>query len=262
MQLTSMAQKTLKYSIATIVSLLCLLWCATPSQAQQQRAVAARKVPQKVVKEKVDTIPFYNGTYIGVDVFGIGSKLFGGDFLSSEINVRVNLKNKFIPTVEIGLGQTDTWSDYGIHYKSPASPFFRLGVDYNTMSKKKEKNSYLYAGARYGFSSFKYDVSNISFDDPIYGGSVVNPSLPDNIWGGSVPYDHSGLKASMHWFELVAGIHVKIYRSFYMGWALRMKWKIAATADEYGNPWYVPGFGKYGSSNLGITYTLIYKLPY
>lgn len=262
----SMAQKTSKYSIATIVSLLCTFLCTPAIQAQQPRPVpqkVSQRTPQQKAKEiKVDTIPFYNGTYVGVDIFGIGSKLLGGDFLSSEVNVRVNLKNKFIPTVELGLGQTDTWNDNGIHYKTPMSPFFRIGADYNTMSKKKEKNSFLYAGLRYGFSSFKYDVSSMPFDDPIYGGGIANPALPDNIWGGSVPYDYNGLKASMHWFEVVAGIQVKIYHSFYMGWALRMKWKISASVNEYSNPWYVPGFGKYNSSNLGITYSLIYKLPY
>ena len=29
------------------------------------------------------------------------------------------------------------------------------------MAKKKEKNSYLYVGLRYAFSSFKYDVSTL-----------------------------------------------------------------------------------------------------
>ena len=32
--------------------------------------------------------------------------------------------------------------------------------------------------------------------------------------------------------------------------------------SEYGNPWMVPGFGKYNSNNMGVTYSLIYKLPY
>lgn len=103
-----MEQKISKYSTATIVSLLCLIF-SLPLQAQQQRAGARPAVKQKAKEEiKADTIPFYNGTYVGVDLFGLGSKLLGGDFLSSEVNVRVNLKKKFIPTVEIGFGQTDT----------------------------------------------------------------------------------------------------------------------------------------------------------
>lgn len=259
-----MRSKTCSYSINTIISLLLLFFIGMPARAQQPRPTPTAKRDQKKAEKVavIDTIPFYNGTYIGVDVYGLGSKMLGGDFLSSEISVGVNLKNKFIPTMEIGFGSTDTWGDNGIHYKSNAAPFFRIGADYNTMAKKKEKNSYLYAGLRYGFTSFKYDVSSMPFDDPIWGDQIDNPGLTDGIWGGSASYDHLGMKASVHWLELVVGVKVKIYRSFYMGWALRMKYKISDSISEYGAPWYVPGYGKYKSNNMGITYSLIYKLPY
>ena len=167
----------------------------------------------------------------------------------------------FLPTAEIGFSTTDSWNDTGIHYKSSA-PFFRIGVDYNTMSKKKEKNSFLYVGLRYGFSHMKYDINSMPMKDPAFGGEYENPSLGDIIWGGSVPYDHPGQKATMQWMEFVAGVKVQIYKNFYMGWALRMKYKLSASVSEYGTPWMVPGFGKYGSNNMGVTYTLIYKLPY
>ncbi len=120
----------------------------------------------------------------------------------------------------------------------------------------------MYVGLRYGFSSFKYDISSTPFSDPIYGGSMANPGLIDGIWGGSVPYHYNGLKSNMQWLELVAGVNVQIYKSFYMGWTLRFKFKTAGSISEHGNPWYVPGFGEYDSSNIGITYTLIYKLPF
>ena len=219
-----------------------------------------RDQKKKEVTE-IDTIPFYNGTYVGVDLYGIGSKLLGGDFMSSEVSIAVNLKNKFIPTVEFGMGGTDTWSETGIHYKSKAAPFFRIGVDYNTMAKKKEKNSYLYAGIRYAFSSFKYDVSTLPADDPIWGDNIGNPSLGDDYWGGSIPFNHPGMKASVQWLEIVLGVKVRIYKNFNMGWSVRMKYKTSASTGEYGDPWYVPGYGKYKSNNMGITYSLIYKLP-
>ena len=245
-----------------LISLLLLFCIGLPLLAQQQRPT---HTPKRDLKKKetveIDTIPFYNGTYIGVDLYGIGSKILGGDLLSSEINVAVNLKNMFLPTVDVGFGTTDSWSDTGIHYKSSA-PFFRIGVDYNTMAKKKEKNSFLYVGLRYGFSHMKYDISSLAIQDPAFGGEMGNPSQEDGIWGGSVPYDHPGQKATMQWFEFVAGVRVQIYKSFYMGWAVRMKYKLSASVSEYGNPWMVPGFGKYNSNNMGVTYSLIYKLPY
>ena len=40
-----------------------------------------------------------------------------------------------------------------------------------------------------------------------------------------------------------------------------MKYKTKASTGEYGDPWYVPGYGQFKSNNMGITYSLIYKLP-
>ena len=219
-----MGQKILSYSTAIAISLLLLLPAGFTVHAQQRPYVnptPKRDQKKNVKEEPKEIVPLYNGTYIGVDLYGIGSK----------------------------------------HYKSSA-PFFRIGVDYNTMAKKKEKNSFLYVGLRYGFSHMKYDISSLAIQDPAFGGEMGNPSQEDGIWGGSVPYDHPGQKATMQWFEFVAGVRVQIYKSFYMGWAVRMKYKLSASVSEYGNPWMVPGFGKYNSNNMGVTYSLIYKLPY
>ncbi len=102
-----------------LISLLLLFCIGLPLLAQQQRPAQTPKRDQKKKEvAEIDTIPLYNGTYVGVDIYGIGSKLLGGDFMSSEVSVAVNLKNKFIPTIEFGMGGTDTWSETGIHYKS------------------------------------------------------------------------------------------------------------------------------------------------
>lgn len=265
-----MSYRILRYFINSAIGLsisLILLFGVIPTVQAQQSQSRPQYTPKRDQKKnkkeeaKVDTIPLFNGAYVGVDVFGIGSNLFGSDDLSVEVNLVANLKNKFLPTLELGYGSTDAWNETGIHYQC-AAPYFRIGVDYNTMAKKKEKNSYLYVGLRYGFTSFKYDVNSLPAEDPIYGGSIGNPSLTDPIWGGAtLPFDHPGMKCTMQWFELVAGVKVNIYKNFSMGWAVRMKYKISASMGEYGNPWYVPGFGKFKSSNIGATYSLIYKLP-
>lgn len=92
-------------------------WASVAGTTATSGANAQKRSEEKEVAE-IDTIPLYNGTYVGVDLYGIGSKLLGGDFMSSEVSVAVNLKNKFIPTIEFGMGGTDTWSETGIHYKS------------------------------------------------------------------------------------------------------------------------------------------------
>ena len=234
-------------------------------QSQNKRLdQSPEKHAKKEEKKKKNTepdeyVPLYNGIFLGVDIYGLGARLFGSDFLSTQISAAVDIKGMFLPTLEMGYGTTDTWNETGIHSKGSA-PYFRIGVDYNTKARKKEKASFLYAGIRYGFSPMSYDISSMPFRDPIYGGEVVNPSLEDYIWGGTIPYDHRGLKATMQWFEAVVGVNVQIYKSFYMGWAFRLKYKVHLSDNEYSNPWFVPGYGQYKSNNMGITYSLIYKL--
>lgn len=66
----------------------------------------------------------------------------------------------------------------------------------------------------------------------------------------------------MQWFEFCVGIRAHIWKELYMGWGLRFKFRTSSSTGEYGDPWYVPGFGKYGSNTMGVTYTITYKLPY
>jgi len=95
-----------KKIFASIISTLALFVVSFPVLAQQQQT--QRKVQKKVIsKIPKEVFPLYNGTFVGVDLYGIGSKAFGGDFLNSEVSVDVNLKNRFFPVVELGYGEVD-----------------------------------------------------------------------------------------------------------------------------------------------------------
>ncbi len=244
------------------ISLLCALLLGSASAlAQYSGTRDTRPVATKKEKKPAEIeYPWFNGVSVGLDLYGLGAGLFGSDFLSSEVVVDVDLKHRFFPTVELGYGTTDSWSDNGIHYKSGA-PYFRVGVDYNALYKKKHGQMIL-VGLRYGYSSFSYDVKTLPFSDPVYGGNLDNPLLTDDIWGGSVPYNYSGQKGTMQWLELCAGIRAHVWKPIWMGLGLRFRLKVAESKSLHGDPWYVPGFGKYGGNTLGVQYTLIYKLPF
>lgn len=252
-----MEQEILRSFIAKLICLTFLFISVGSLHAQN----SGQKNKDKDNK-KTETVyfPLYNGLTVSADLYGVGEKMFGGDLLSSEIAVEANLKNRFLPVLELGYGTTNNRSEKGIHYKSSA-PYFRIGLNYNTMYKKGKPN-FLYVGLRYGFTTFSYNISNISVEDNIFGENIENPSLIDNIWGGDVPFNHTGLKSSMHWYEFLVGVRTKVYKNFYMGWTIRMKYRLSASLNKYGDPWYVPGFGKYDSSQFGLTYSLIYKLPF
>ena len=254
-----MERRTLTYSISL---LLCLL-IALPGHAQTGTPADNRPVARKQEKKEdkdVPVYPLFNGVDLSVDLWGPGSHLLGSDNLSVEVMADVNLKNRFFPTLEVGYGRSDAWSEDGIHYKTGA-PYLRLGMDYNAFYKKKHGHMLL-VGLRYAVSSFSYDVESLSIDDPVYGGGMGNPNITDGIWGGTMPpFSQHGMKGSMHWIEVGAGIRAHIWKGFYMGWALRYKFRLSAKTGEYGDPAYVPGFGNYDSSTLGVVYTLTYKLP-
>ena len=187
--------------------------------------LAAQEKKTTIEEEKV---PFYQGTTIGVDIFGLGSKIFGGDITSTEISVEVNLKNRYVPVAEIGYGTTDTTDDgTNIHYKASA-PYFRIGMNYNFFFKKPYLPGFLYGGIRF----------------------------PE------IPFSYDGIKTTVTWAELLAGIKVNVYKNFYMGWSLRYRIRMNIKKAEHTEPWYIPGFGKNNSTNLGVTYSLIYKLPF
>ena len=229
----------------------------TYGQTPQGNREQAKKQKKKEKKPSEVEYPLYNGFSVGMDLWGLGGKLFGSDFVSSEVAVDVDLKHRFFPVAEIGFGGTDAWSDHGIHYKSSA-PYLRIGMDYNTLFRKAHGNQ-LRVGLRFATSSFDYDIHSLGVDDPIYGGTPNNPNLSDEVWGTTVPFNHAGLKGSVQWMEFCVGIRANVWGPIAMGWAMRFKLKLSGGGDTYGDPWYVPGFGQYGSNSLGITYTLVYQ---
>lgn len=236
-----MKKKRISIFIIGLLSLSNLLGGATAS--------AQDTVNTPLTKEEWQATPLYQGAYVGVDLYGIGSKIFGNDFTTAEVSAEANLKNRYFPIVEIGYGQTDvTHEETDIHYKTSA-PYFRIGASYNVFYKKPYLPGQFLVGLRYGFSSFSYDVSA--------------PSLTDPVWGApSIPIDYKGVKSNASWLEIVIGLKSNIYKDIYMGFSLRYRSRMSIKGSENSEPYYIPGFGKNKGTNIGISYSLIYKLPF
>lgn len=220
-----------RYASAFIV---CLLLClgTTPSLAQNKQ--------KKIVEQQVDTIPFFRGMTVSVDAVGAAQILLG-DYGQYEAALRVNLKDKYYPIIELGLGKADAKDDgTNIRYKTSA-PYGRIGMDWNLL-KNKHDIYRLFGGIRYAFTSFKYDIEG--------------PDITDPIWGTTAPYSAKGISCNYHWVEAAFGVDVKIWGPVRMGWSVRYKRRIAYKKNDIGNTWYVPGYGKQGGSRLGGTFNI------
>lgn len=221
-------------SRTAIISLLLLL--ATTATARK-KPTAKSKTDTTV---KADSIPLLRGVAVSADMIGLAETILGshGQY---EAQLRVNLKDKFFPVVEVGYGTADADEvTTGLKYKTSA-PYARVGMDFN-IARNKHDDYRIYVGARYAMTYYKYDVNAEGLKDPVLG---------DNV-----EFSAQGVKANCHWMEAVFGVDAKIWGPLRLGWSARWRRRLAHDNGELGNAWYVPGFGKQGSSKLAGTFNV------
>lgn len=192
-----------------------------------------------------DTVPLYRGLSVSVDAVGPLTKLLG-DYGQYEAALRLNLKDKYFPIIELGYGIGNHEEDAITGLKAETkAPYGRIGVDYNIL-KNKHDIYRLYAGVRYGFTSFKTSISNNRITDP--------------VWGGGALYQISDETCNYHWGEGVFGVDVKIVGPFHLGWSVRYRLRLSSTDTQTGAIWYVPGYGVHDTSNWGGTFNLTLEI--
>ena len=138
-----------------------LLLLATTATAKKKQA-AKGKANTTV---KADSIPFLRGVAVSADMIGLAEMALGshGQY---EAQLRVNLKDKYFPVVEIGYGTADADEiTTGLKYKTSA-PYARVGMDFN-IARNKHDDYRIYVGARYAMTDYKFDVSSDVIKDQI-----------------------------------------------------------------------------------------------
>ena len=224
----------LKYISIYAFALLCSLLPAMQTAAQKRPRVA-----------EPDTTALFRGLSLSVDLFGAAQRQLS-DYGQYEAALHVNLKDRYFPVLEMGVGDSDHEDDAvtGLSTKARA-PYGRIGCDFNVM-KNKHDDYRIYIGLRYAFTSFKFDVSH--------------PGVTDPVWGGEATYQVTDEKCSCHWAEGVFAVDAKIYGPVRLGWSVRYRRRIAMSDVSTGDVWYVPGYGRSGKSRLGGTFNLTFEL--
>ena len=208
-------KKISRYILSVIISLLLL-----PSDANAQ---------VKKFLQIADSTAWFQGVEVSADLVGLAMKTLG-DYGQFEAGMRVNLKDRFFPAVELGYGMCDHTDDATyIHYKTNA-PYAKVGIDFNLL-------------VRYAFTSFSVDYDS--------------RPIADYYWGGKVQWGEEGMKCNYHWAELLFGIQSKIWGPFHLGWTVRYQRRISYKEGEHSKVWYVPGFGKRDNSAFGATFNVI-----
>lgn len=182
---------------------------------------------------------------VSYDLLGTGQRMMSS-YGQYEAAVRYNIKDKYFPIIEAGIGTCDKEDETTLLRYETSAPYGRIGADMNIL-KEKHDHYRLYLGLRAAYTSFKYDVSSTA-------------AITDPVWGTQTSASASSQQCSYLWAEIVAGVQARIVGPVYLGWSVRYKNRLSQSVPDAGEPWYVPGFGKRGSSRLGGTFNIIIAL--
>ena len=189
-------------------------------------------------------LPLFAGVSVSADLCGaiMAACTPYGQY---EAAARLNLRGKYFPVFEIGIGASNhTNETTSLHYKVH-SPYYRLGMDYN-VAKNPRSMGRIFVGVRYGFTSYKFDVDGPVMTDPIYG---------DNI-----AFNYTGVRGTNHWGEALFGLEARVWGILHLGWSIRYRMRLYNKKTSVDNSWYVPGYGKNDTHALGGTFNIIFDI--
>ena len=225
-------RRTSNYTVITIIALIISNFSAIAQQT-----------------EKVDTVPWWNGFRVELDVAAPIFTVIGiSESYATEGAVQFNLKRKYFPVVELGVSGIKNKTSVNGAIFSTDGMFGRAGADINLLKQKPGKpltDNLFLVGGRVGMSSFSYDLMNVT--------------IADDYWGTTVVRDYPNTPATKWWFEVVVGMRVEIVRNVFLGWSVRNKHFFRAETGGEIYPYFVPGYGISQSGNWAFNYTVGYK---
>ena len=182
------------------------------------------------------------GVKIGFDAIAYTKSRFQKNFDAWEVTGDVDFHRYYL-TFEYGGSARNLHAD-STSYANDGS-YWRVGIDVNFLTKDPDQNVF-FLGARYGRSRYGESMSVVTYD-PIWG------YLSDN-------YYHSGVTAS--WVELTAGLRVKIWKLFWLGYTGRLKFGLSTAGSPEMLSHDVPGFGRTDKETTwGFNYYVMIRLP-
>ena len=195
---------------------------------------------QKRIEAPRDTTALFQGIVVGADLFGAVQRQVS-DYGQYEAFLRLNLKGKYFPIFELGIGDAEHKEDVVTKIVAKTrAPYGRVGCDFNVMKNKHDVYK-VFVGCRFAHTKFDFNFEYPGNEDP--------------VWGGKVPYSIKD-NNSVSWIEGVFGVDAKVVGPVHLGWTVRYRRRINSTDCQIGDMWYVPGFGRYDKTNIGGTFNL------
>lgn len=191
------------------------------------------------LKEKI----YFRSIRFGTDVLALAlssSPRFGG----WEVNADADFGRFYLVGDYGHWGKNETLVNGG-DYQNDGT-YWRVGLDVNILKKDPDRNM-LFFGLRYARSSYSEQV-NLTVDDPYFGTQQYTLTNPN---------------ASAAWGEMVAGLRVRVWKEFWMGFTSRLKVGLAVRGTGELSSYDVPGFAVIGDGlTWGFNYQVFWRFPF
>jgi hypothetical protein len=133
--------------------------------------------------------------------------------------------------------------------------YFRVGFSYNFISNSIDHNA-AFLGVRYSQSIFKDELYGKLNEDLAKVMQGTNELI--NAYKGNID-EANKLKA--HWFEIVAGVRVRVWGWIYIGCTARYKFAKKISTITSHNPFDIIGWGLNNEDVFGINYYISMRIP-
>lgn len=189
--------------------------------------------------------PLLQSVIVGANFFDAVMLIAGQKHASIDLWAELSLHNWVQPVIEAGIGFADSNPEDGnYHYKGKPSFYTKIGVNYNFLYKSDPAYQF-HLGLRGGWSAFRYDITDITINS--------------DYWHQTNSFSISKQKAHALYGEVLAGLKVKIWNNFSMGWDFRYRFKFKSSNGSNSTPWFIPGYG--ASSPISASFSVIYTIP-
>lgn len=189
--------------------------------------------------------PLLDCVSVGANFFDGIMQLAGQKHSSYDLWAELSLYNWIFPVVEAGVGFASSTPENGnFSYRGNPSFYVKAGVNYNFLYKSNSAYQ-AFIGLRAGFSSFSYDITDITINS--------------GYWNQTNRFDLPRQTARAFYGEILAGLKVKIAGPLSLGWTVRYHAKFGNPKGEQSTPWFIPGYGT--TSPISASFSLIYTIP-
>lgn len=229
-----------------ILKLSCsLLLCLLVQIAFAQRVEEQDSVTVKERKPDSLRVKFYPRAFrVGTDLISIIRSQTEKTFSGWEVNGDVDCGKVYL-TVDYGNWERTYNLPNDGKYDNHGN-YWRVGGDVNLLKKDPDRNMF-FVGLRYGHSSFN---------------EVATIILPDRYFG-DIQKQVSNNAVTAGWGELTAGLRVKIWKEFWMGYTARMKFAPSVKGDNEVQSYDIPGYGQNAKGFYwGFNYQIFWRVPF